>query len=132
MSKKSRIILIAASLLLNFAQAYAQQVAVPVLSYTFNQPSDDSGTYSIAMEGTAAIVEMTDDNKALFTGPSLGYADLGAASGKAIMARLTGNYSIHIDLCVRADNSLSRFCWAFAFANGTGQYVGLVTFDLAL
>ena len=78
------------------------------------------------MEGTASIVEMTDGNKVLFTGPSLGYADLGSASGKAIMARLTGDYSIHIDLCVRADNSLARFCWAFALANGTNQYMGLV------
>ncbi len=126
MRKKSRILLIVICLLLTFAQAYAQQVANPVLSYTFNQPSDDSGRYTISMEGNASLVELTDGNHSLFTGSDRGYADLGSSVGEAVLGALTGDYSIHVDVCVGATNSLSRFCWAFAFANGTGQYIGLV------
>ena len=98
----------------------------PVISYSFDKSSDDTGTFPMMMEGTAAIVGMTDGNSVLSTGNSAGYADLGTATGKTVLANLTNNYSIHFDICLGANNSLSRFCWAFAFANGTGQYIGMV------
>jgi hypothetical protein len=126
MSKKNCLILIAACLFLNFVQGYAQQVAIPVLSYTFNQPSDASGHHAVSLEGGASLVKLSDGNHSLFTGPDCGYADLGSSVGETVLGALNGDYSIHIDVCAGATNSLSRFCWAFAFANGTGRYIGLV------
>lgn len=98
----------------------------PLIVYSFEhqKPADDTQTYVGSLIGNAAIVPMTDGNHALYTGA--GYMDLTAAMGKAILAQLTGNYSISIDLCVTANNNLAHFSWAYAFANGTSQYIGLV------
>ena len=104
----------------------AAQNAVPIISYTFeNQKAiDDSSKYQASLYGNATIVQMSDGNYALHTGA--GYMDLTAVMGQSVLAGLSGNYSISIDLCVGTTNSLANFCWAYAFANSTTQYFGLI------
>jgi hypothetical protein len=117
--------LLSAFILLISVSATAQD-AVPIVSYTFEnqKAADDGGIYSGGLYGNATIVQMTDGNYALHTGA--GYMDLTAAMGQTVLAGLSGSYSISIDLCVGTTNSLSSFCWAYAFANTTTQYLGLI------
>ncbi len=100
--------------------------AAPVVSYSFDRESDDGAEYPLEMKGSASIVSLTDGNRVLSTGTANGYVDLGSSMGNAVLSQLRGDYSLHLDLCIGSNNSLSRFCWAFALANGTNQYVGLV------
>ncbi|MFT3751631.1 MAG: family 43 glycosylhydrolase [Paludibacter sp.] len=102
------------------------QDPVPVVSYTFEnqKPADDGGLYSGNLYGNATIVQMIDGNYALHTGA--GYMDLTATMGQTVLAGLNGSYSFSIDVCVGATNSLASFCWAYAFANSTTQYLGLI------
>lgn len=113
------------NLILLSLTAYAQDPA-PLVSYSFEHQkvADDGELYSGTLVGNAAIVEMTDGNHALYTGA--GYMDLTAAMAKTVLAGLTANYTISVDFCVRPTNSLSSFCWLYAFANGTDQYLGLI------
>lgn len=98
----------------------------PVVSYSFEKQkaADDSETYTASLVGNARIVQMTDGNYVLFTGA--GYLDLSSAMARAILGGLTANYSISMDICINAINSLSSFSWAYAFTNGTSQYLGLI------
>lgn len=79
-----------------------------------------------ALRGTATWQYMADNNYAVFTGSGNGYIDLGAAFGQDIMTQLAANYTISLDLCITTPNSLSSYCWAWAFSNGTGQYSAMV------
>lgn len=72
-----------------------------------------------SLQGTAKRQFMADNNYAVFTGAGKGYVDLGEVFGQGIMTQLTTNYTISLDLCVTTPNSLSSFCWAWAFSNGT-------------
>lgn len=121
---KRRRALITAFLLVGLSLS-AQDVE-PLVSYTFEQQkaADDSSKYQGSLFGNAAIVGMTDGNYALHTGA--GYMDLTTAMGQTVFAGLSSNYTISIDICVGTTNSLSSFCWAYAFANGTNQYLGLI------
>jgi alpha-L-arabinofuranosidase len=102
----------------------------PVVKYGFEgqQPADDGSLYEGTLQGEASIVPFSDGNHALYTGPltGKGYLDLGTAMPKSVLAKLTGDYSISVDLMSGTANNLGSYCWAYAFANGTSQYLGLV------
>lgn len=103
------------------------QTPVPVLSYSFEgEAYDDEGRFPSVLHNNAMIVGTADGNHVLSTGKSDGYMDMGKAVAVSVLSKLYGDYSISIDICVDADNSLGRFCWAWAFTNGTGKYLGLV------
>ena len=105
----------------------AQEVQ-PVLAYSFEQQqaADDSGKYPFALYNNAFVLATEDGNHVLSTGESNGYADLGTDLGREVLAGLSGDYSVSIDLCVGADNALGSYCWAWALTNGTGAYMALV------
>ncbi|MDR1737778.1 MAG: hypothetical protein LBR66_03045 [Candidatus Symbiothrix sp.] len=100
----------------------------PILSYNFeNGAQDDSGTYAAVLQGGATIIATTDGNHLLSTGAANGFLDLGALTGKNVLAQLTADYTISVDIYVSASgNSLASYCWVYAFANGTSQYLGLI------
>lgn len=113
-------------LVLSLGMSVFAQDPTPVISYTFEhqKPADVNENFPGALYGNASIVEMSDGNFALFTGA--GYMDMTALMAKSVLPGLSGNYSISVDICVAATNSLSSFCWVYAFANSTNQYLGLI------
>jgi len=115
--------LTASALLVLSGQIFAQ---TPIVSYSFegNAAADDNNQYVGSFVSNASIVEMADGNHVLYTGN--GYMDLTVAMAQAVAASLTGNYSISVDFCIGTVNSLSSFCWMYAFANSTSQYLGLI------
>jgi len=102
----------------------------PLVQYSFDggQVADDSNAYPASLQGGAAVVTMSDGNKALYTGANAdnGYMDLGTDMAKQTLAKLTGDYTISVDLALPSIGQLNNFCWAYAIANGTSQYIGLV------
>ena len=97
-----------------------------LVSYSFDNNSDDSGTYAATLKGSASFVTLQDGNRVLSTGNNQGYLDLGTEMAREVMAQLSGNYSISLDINVGIPNSLGSYCWAWAIGNGTGQYTALV------
>lgn len=108
-----------------FGTAYAQDTD-PIVSYTFEHglAADDDQLYEGTLINSAAIVTLSDGNHALYTDD--GYMDLTAEMGQAVAAQLTGSYTITIDFLIGTYNNLSSFCWLYALANGTSQYLGLI------
>ena len=87
---------------------------------------DSLGFYPASLCGSAQRRFLDDGNWAVFTGNSKGYIDLGEAIGTDVMSQLKSNYTLSLDLCVTTPNSLSSFCWAWAFSYGMSQYSALV------
>ena len=87
---------------------------------------DSMGYYPAMLCGSAERRYLDDGNWAVFMGDKQGYVDLGTNIGSDVMSLLKGNYTISLDLCITVPNSLSSFCWAWAFSNGTTQYSALV------
>lgn len=111
-----------------FNSVVSGQEPVPVLSYTFEQgtATDDSGSFPYVLQNNAMVLPTDDDNHVLSTGNENGYLDLGANIGREVLSGLTSDYTISLDVCVDAVNTLNRFSWAWAFTNGTGMYLGMV------
>lgn len=87
---------------------------------------DSMGYYPATLCGSAKRRYLDDGNWAVYTGISKGYVDLGAGIGPEVMSKLKTSYTISLDICVNSSSLLSSYCWAWTFANGTNQYVGLV------
>jgi hypothetical protein len=121
--KKKKFFCIVSMIALSIGQTSAQQ---PLVEYSFDKNTDDGEYYPYTLSGTARTVVLTDGNTVVSTGKNKGYVDLSAQMGKSVMAQMTGDYTIALDICVGASNSLGQFCWAWALANGTNQYLGLV------
>lgn len=100
----------------------------PLATYSFenNNMTDDSGRYGFSLFSDAMLVTTKDGNHVLSTGKSNGYLDFGEALARDVLVKLQGDYTISIDLYVGADHALGSFCWAWAFSNGTGTYLGLI------
>lgn len=100
----------------------------PAISYTFENDTttDDTQTYPFTLHNNAIILQTDDGNRVLYTGTDNGYLDLGQTIGTEIVANLTDNYTITIDLCIQAANTLSSYSWAWAFTNSTNTYLGLI------
>lgn len=111
-----------------FASALDTQAQQPLLSYSFENDSvrDDSGVYAATLVNGAMIAQTKDGNHVLNTGSGNGYLDMGTSIARQILSRLNGDYSITLDLLVHTDHNLSKYCWAWALSNGTGQYMGMV------
>ena len=97
-----------------------------LVSYSFTNNGDDSGTYSAGLNGSASFVTLEDGNRVLSTGNSQGYLDLGTQMAREVFGQLSGDYTISLDINVGVPNSLNSYCWAWAIGNGTGQYSALV------
>jgi len=102
----------------------------PLIQYTFEGQTlaDDDTRYAANLCGGAAVVSMQDGNKAVYTGASGQdcYVDLGAQMAREVLAQLTGDYTISLDLALRGVGQLDNFCWALGIANGTEKYLALV------
>ena len=96
-----------------------------LVSYSFDNDGDDSGTYTATPKGSATFVTLEDGNRVLSTGTNQGYLDLGTQMAREVLGQLSGNYSISLDINVGIPNSLNSYCWAWAMGNGTGQYTAL-------
>ena len=97
-----------------------------LVSYSFNNNGDDSGTYAATLYGSASFVTLEDGNRVLSTGNNQGYLDLGQQMARNVLGQLTGDYSISLDINVGVPNSLNSYCWAWAMGNGTDKYTALV------
>ena len=97
-----------------------------LVSYSFDSDADDSGTYPAALQGSATFVTLEGGNRVLATGNNAGYLDLGTQMARDVLSQLTANYTISLDINIGTPNSLGSYCWAWAMANGTGQYTALV------
>ena len=99
------------------------------LSYTFSEGNakDDSGNYTGTLRGKASIVQMEDGNYVLATGQQgeQSYMDIPVAAVRNALTDAT-DFTISLDLLPRAANNTNNYCWAFEFANGTSQYIGLI------
>ncbi len=114
--------------MLSAGMMVSAEEAEPLLSYGFEtqMEADDSGIYPFTLFNDAMILATEDGNHVLVTGKSDGYLDLGAAVGSGVLSRLTGDYSISIDVRAGTGNTLDRFGWVWAFTHGTNTYLGLV------
>lgn len=126
MRKPLSCILLCISLAL-LGEIKAQETS-PILNYSFDRDnsSDDSGVYAYTLQNNAMVLPTEDGNRVLSTGDTNGYLDLGETVGAAVLGTLSGDYSITLDMCVGAENSLGSYTWAWAFSNGTGTYLGMV------
>lgn len=97
-----------------------------LVSYQFDKATDDAGVYAYTLKGSAEEKTLKDGNKVIALGNKSGYVDLGLTMGRKVLKELTENYTISIDICVDATNSLGSYCWAWAIANGTNQYTAMV------
>ena len=97
-----------------------------LVSYSFTNDGDDSGTYAATPQGSASFVTLDGGNRVLSTGNNQGYLDLGTQMARSVLGQLTGDYTISLDINVGLNNSLNSYCWAWAFGNGTNQYTALV------
>ena len=96
-----------------------------LVSYSFDRDADDSGTYAATLKGSASFVTI-NGNRVLSTGNDAGYLDLGTRMARNVLAQLTDNYTISLDINIGLPNSLGSYCWGWTMANGTGQYSALV------
>ena len=97
-----------------------------LVSYSFTSDGDDSGTYAATLKGSASYVTLDDGNRVLSTGNNQGYLDLGTTMARNVLGRLSGDYTISLDINVGIPNSLNSYCWAWAMGSGTNQYTAMV------
>ena len=97
-----------------------------LVSYSFDNNGDDSGTYAATLNGSASFITLDDGNRVLYTGNNQGYLDLGTQMARNVLGQLSGDYTISLDINVGVPNSLNSYCWAWALGNGTNQYTALV------
>ena len=71
---------------------------------------------------------MDDGNHALYTGAvgEQGFFDLGVDMARRTLAGLDADYTMSVDIALPGVGTLEDYCWAYAFAHGTEQYIGLV------
>lgn len=106
-----------------------EELPEPIVSYSFENgtPADDKGTFTGELHD-ASIVTMDDGNHALYIGNNSqsGYMDLGVDVAKNVLAQLTGDYTVSIDMQFPGIGNLTDYCWAYGLCNGTDQFIGLI------
>lgn len=106
-----------------------EEMINPVVGYSFEEgtPTDDKGLYQ-GMLHEASIVTMDDGNKALYihAGSQGGYMDLGASMAKDVLGKLTGDYSVSVDMMFPGIGNLAEYCWAYGLCDGTNSFIGLI------
>jgi hypothetical protein len=84
-----------------FAAMSSLMVSAVEVNYDFSSLPNGS-----KLCNDARIVEMSDGNKALYTGSRNGYLDLGKDFGNTIVPQLSGDFTISIDLIVDPEDNL--------------------------
>lgn len=106
-----------------------EEMPEPLVKYSFENgtPADDSGDFQGELHD-AVITTMDDGNKALYlnSGSQESYMDLGADMARRMLEKLTGDYSVSIDMLFPGIGNLTGYCWAYGLCNGTSQFMGLV------
>ncbi|MCR4808920.1 MAG: hypothetical protein K5896_03570 [Prevotella sp.] len=108
------------------AASPVDEISDLLVSYSFTNNGDDSGTYNATLKGSASFVTLEDGNRVLSTGNNQGYLDLGTQMAHTVLGQLTGDYTISLDINVGVPNSLNSYCWAWAMGSGTDKYTALV------
>ena len=103
----------------------------PLYYYDFEQdePTEVNHGISATLSGDASL-EVVGEGHSLFTGSgsSGGYLDMGNEAARKIGEALNSNqWSVSFNLLIGDSGNFGSFCWAWAIANGTGQYYGLVS-----
>jgi alpha-L-arabinofuranosidase len=116
----------------NVTEQQPEAVVLPASLVTYNFdggiPADSTGTYVGTLKGKAEIKTLDDGNKVLYTGAAAGdgYMDMGAAVGKAVGAKLTGDYSISTDMKFDNATMFTSYCWPFTFCRDNGEYIAFI------
>ena len=97
-----------------------------LVEYSFSKNTDDAERFPYTFNGTAKSATLSDGNSVVAIGKGNGYIDLTMQMGKTILTQIQTNHTISLDICIGNNNSLSNYCWAWALANGTNQYSGMV------
>ncbi|MCR5819566.1 MAG: hypothetical protein K6F94_01250 [Bacteroidaceae bacterium] len=109
----------------------------PTVSYSFDNgnTADDSGEFTGWLRSGASIFEMTDGNKALYTGGkpsdatdcSQAYFELGNKAANKLGALINSDaYSASINILLPGGGNLDKFCWSWNVNNGSDNYAGLI------
>lgn len=113
----------------NIVPEVKEEMPEPLVRYSFENgtPTDDSHTFQGELHN-AVIADMDDGNKALYfpSDSQDSYMDLGTDMAKSVMGKLTGDYSVSIDMLFPDAGNLKEYCWAYGLSNGTEQFVGLI------
>lgn len=99
--------------------------ALVLYSFEPTEQTDDSGTWLYDIKGDATVSPLFDGSHAMYSGTT-GYLDLGKDMPHEILAGLTGDYSISIDILPTDIKPLNSFSWAYGLSDGTNRYIGLV------
>ncbi len=104
----------------------------PAIRYGFEdgEVRDDAASLNGTLQGSAAVLELADGNRALYTGGNEenGYLDLGGDAAQAIGTVLNGKaWSVSINLLLTEGGNLDNYCWAWNVNNGTSSYLGLIS-----
>lgn len=109
-----------------------EELPEPVYTFDFEQrnASDQSGELQTELVGGARILQLSDGNKALYTGPAAenGYLDFGTETGYTLgYVMQKGTFSWSMDILLQEPSHLGSYCWALGFKNPTGTYFGIVS-----
>ncbi|MBQ3780523.1 MAG: carbohydrate binding domain-containing protein [Bacteroidaceae bacterium] len=99
----------------------------PLVLYSFEtgRQTDDSGTWPFTLQGDGTVSELFDGSHAFFSA-STGYLNMGSDMAHDVLSRLSGDYSVSIDLMPTSMQPLWHFSWAYGLSDGTNRYIGLV------
>lgn len=110
----------------------AAKLPQPAVSYSFEdgKAQSDNGSFQGTFEGSATVLQLSDGNRAAYTGADAdrGYVDMGHDAAMALGRVLNNDvYSVSMNILLTADGGqLNRYCWAWNVNNGTSSYVGLI------
>lgn len=105
----------------------AEALPQPLVLYSFEtaDKTDDSGKWTYKVNGNASIKKLYDGSNALYSSTT-GYLTLDKDMPREVLAGLTGDYSVSIDILPTNIKPLNSFSWAYGLADGTNRYIGLV------
>ncbi len=114
------------------AEAIINQMEVPepLVSYSF-EPTDKTSdlingkNYSYNTIGDGTFVVEDDGNRCYYSNTS-GYLSLGKQMPQEVLQQLTGDYTVSLRLKMDGIGNADSFCWAWALADGTSNYIGFI------
>ena len=114
------------------AEQPAETASLPAATYYYNfeqsKPEEVNHQIAATLQGDAAVKQFADGH-ALFTGADgqSGYLDLGNEAALKIGEVLNSNqWSVSLNLLIADGGNFGSYCWAWALANGTSEYYGMV------
>lgn len=105
-------------------------IPYPLVSYSFetdDKLSDDLGgtRYTYNVIGNGQLKSDEEGNGYFFSGTT-GYLSLGKAMPQTVLAKLEGDYTISLRLKMDGMSNVDSFCWAWALAGGTSNFMGFI------